>query len=66
VTGVVLRYEGTVAGFRLALREIQKGAMRGDRLTDPVAVKRLQRRLRLAMVRDLTHQILSRKGGDAA
>ena len=41
----VLSYEGTVRGFRQALREIRKAAMRGDKLSDPVARRRLQARL---------------------
>jgi hypothetical protein len=41
----VLSYEGTVRGFRQALREIRKAAMRGDKLADPVARRRLQARI---------------------
>lgn len=63
MTGVVLRYEGTVGGFQAALREIRKAAMEGRNLGDPRDVRKLQRRLRIAMVRDLVRQIT---GGDAA
>jgi hypothetical protein len=40
-----IQYRGTVRGFRSALKEIRKAAMRGDHLGDPVAVRRLQARL---------------------
>jgi|GEM_PF-4822878 len=62
---LTLRYEGTVSGFRLALREIRKAAMRQQSMTDPEAMQKLQRRLRAVEIRDLRNQILS-GGGDAA
>jgi hypothetical protein len=40
-----IQYRGTVRGFQAVLREIRKAAMRGDKLGDPVAVRRLQARL---------------------
>ena len=40
-----IQYRGTIKGFQSALREIKKAAMRGDKLADPVAVRRLQARL---------------------
>lgn len=53
-----IRYEGTVGGFReFALREIRKAAMSGMSLREPRDAKKLQRRLRRAMVRDLMRQI---------
>jgi hypothetical protein len=41
----VLSYQGTVRRFRQALREIRKAAMRGDKLSDPAARRRLQAKL---------------------
>lgn len=66
MTGVVLRYEGTVGGFQRALREVRKAGMQGQKLGDERAMRRLQRKLRREMTRDLIGQILNRKGGEAA
>lgn len=61
-----IRYEGKVGFFREAvLKEIRKAGLRGDKLSDPVACKRLQRALRRAQLKDLHAQILA-GGGDAA
>lgn len=54
-----IQYRGTVRGFRGVLREIQKAAMRGDRLADVQARRRLQARLYQLQARDLL-------GGEAA
>ena len=40
-----IQYRGTVRGFRAVLREIKKAAMRGDRLADVQARRRLQAKM---------------------
>ncbi|MDI6871916.1 MAG: hypothetical protein QME79_11340 [Bacillota bacterium] len=61
----MIRYEGTVRGFReCGLRELRKAAMAGLQLANPQHRRLIQRRLRRAAMKDLSRQILT--GGDAA
>lgn len=62
-----IRYEGTVGGFREhAMRELRLAAMRSWNLNNPGDVARLQRRFRVARVRDLRDQVLRSKRGGVA
>lgn len=49
---VVFGYKGTVQGFRRALREIRKAAMRGDKMQDPTVQHQLQIKLATIAAKD--------------
>lgn len=56
----MIRYEGTVRGFRMfALRELRKAAMKGWSLADPEQMRKLQKKLNRARIEDLKMQILA-------
>ena len=62
----MLRYEGTVRGFREALRELRKQAMRERGTLTPATAEKVRRAWQRVMVKDMIRQILSGPGPKAA
>lgn len=57
-------WEEAIAGQKHVLRALRKAALRGDDLTNPVALQRLQRELRRAELLDMRDR--TQRRGDVA